>query len=114
MLSNKQQNFTKCIGLLIAYASAKGYGLTFGDAYRDKRVHGEFGVKKSYAHKNSVHKVRLAVDFNLFVDGSYIQDGDHPAYIELGNFWKSLDNNARWGGDWEDASHFSFEYAGAK
>ena len=114
MLSRKQQTFAKCIGLLIAYASTRGYGLTFGDAYRDERVHGAFGEKKSYAHKNSVHKVRLAVDFNLFVEGAYIRDSDHPAYIELGVFWKSLDSNARWGGDWGDANHFSFEYGGSK
>lgn len=95
----------------------QGYKLTYGDTYRDKRVHGEWGEQKegSYSHKNSVHKLRLAVDFNLFVDGAYIENGDHPAYQELGKFWKSLHTLARWGYDFPgDANHFSFEYWGAK
>ena len=111
-LSKKQQRFTECIGTLIAYAYSRGYGFTFGDAYRDERVHGGFGARSSYAAANSVHKVRLAVDLNLFVDGEYITDGEHPAYQELGALWKTLDDEARWGGDFKDANHFSFQYQG--
>lgn len=91
----------------------KRFELTFGDAYRDPRVHGEFGEKESYAGKNSVHKIRLAVDFNLFIDGQYITDSE--AYRELGDYWKTLDDLARWGGDFSkpDGNHFSFTYWGA-
>ena len=113
-LSKTQQRFTTCIGLIILYASCKGYGLTFGDAFRDRRVFGRFGYKGSYSNKNSVHKLRLAVDFNLFINGKYIIDGDHPAYQDLGQHWKSLDPLARWGGDFNDANHFSFTCWGAK
>lgn len=113
-LSTKQQRFCECIGVLITYAYQRGYALTFGDAYRDPRVHGEFGDKKSYAAGNSVHKLRLAADLNLFVDGTYITDGDHPAYIELGEFWEDLDPHACWGGRFDDANHFSFEHWGVK
>lgn len=112
-LSSTQRKFTQCIGKLIAYACENGYELTFGDAYRDPRVHGEFGEKESYAGKNSVHKIRLAVDFNLFIDGQYITDSE--AYRELGDYWKTLDDLARWGGDFSkpDGNHFSFTYWGA-
>lgn len=113
-LSKKQQRFTECISTLIAYGITKDYAFTFGDAFRDPRVHGNFGEKKSYAAANSVHKVRLAVDLNLFVDGDYIADGQHYAYKDLGDFWKSLDEHARWGGDFKDANHFSFEHQGSK
>lgn len=113
-LRKKQSRFAKCIGQLINYAYSQGYELTFGDAFRDNRVFGEFGQKKSYSHKNSVHKIRLAVDFNLFVDGKFIQNGDHPVYQELGEYWKTLDSEARWGGDFNDANHFSFTHWGAK
>ena len=113
-LSTKQQNFTECVGMLIAFAYFKGYALTFGDAYRDQRVFGEFGVKKAYAAKNSVHKIRLAVDLNLFVEGEYITDGNHQAYIELGEYWETLSAHARWGGRFDDANHFSFEHWGIK
>ena len=113
-LSTKQQRFTECVGVLIALAYQRGYSFTFGDAYRDPRVHGAYGVKESYAASKSVHKLRLAVDLNLFVDGEYISDGNHPAYIELGELWESLDDMARWGGKFKDSNHFSFEHEGYK
>lgn len=113
-LRKKQSRFAVCIANLISYATKQGYEVTFGDAFRDNRLHGEFGVKKEYGHKNSVHKIRLAVDLNLFVNGEYITSGDHPAYLELGEYWKTLDKDARWGGDFDDANHFSFTHWGAK
>lgn len=113
-LGNKQREFTLCISKLIAFAYEKGYELTLGDAYRDPRVHGEYGEKKSYSAARSVHKQRLAFDFNLFVDGQYITSGDHPAYIALGTHWESLHESARWGGRFQDANHFSFEHNGSK
>jgi hypothetical protein len=111
-LSKKQQRFTECVGKLIAHAYNLGYALTFGDAYRDPRVHGDHGTKLSYAASKSVHKLRLAVDLNLFVSGEYITTGDHIAYQQLGEFWEGLDPDARWGGRFDDANHFSFEQWG--
>ena len=113
-LSSTQQEFTKCVADLILHSHQKGYGLTIGDAYRDPRVHGNFGQKGSYSAASSVHKVRLAIDFNLFFDGEYIADGNHPAYNDLGSYWESLHNLARWGGRFKDANHFSFEHQGFK
>jgi hypothetical protein len=115
-LGNLQREFTINVAYLIGYAYARGYELTLGDAYRDPRVHGAFGVKESYGATHSVHKVRLAIDFNLFVDGKYITDGNHEAYLVIGEFWESLHDLARWGGKFEinDANHFSFEYQGYK
>lgn len=113
-LSKRQQEFTACVGLLIAYATMKGYGLTFGDAYRDTRLHGKFGQKKGYGSPCSVHKYRLAVDFNLFIDGQYIEDGHHSVWKELGEYWKTIHVDAVWGGDFEikDSNHMSFAYGG--
>lgn len=113
-LSKTQQEFTRCIGALIEFAADNGIGLTMGDAYRDPRVHGDFGVKKSYSASRSCHKVRLASDFNAFVDGKYISDGTHWAYIKLGEYWETLHPDARWGGRFGDGNHFSFEYQGVK
>jgi len=115
-LSEKQRLFTKCVSELINYAYAKGYELTFGDAYRDPRVHGDVGVKKSYSSANSCHKSRLAVDFNLFVGGQYISSGSHPAYKDLGEFWEAMNEFTSWGGRFQsgDANHFSFEHNGAR
>lgn len=117
-LREKQSIFAKCLAELILYAYSKGYELTFGDAYRDKRIHGEFGEKKSYSAAYSVHKVRLACDFNLFINGKLI-DTSHDAWEDLGTFWKSLYVDACWGGDFKgksngDYNHFSFSYQGYK
>jgi hypothetical protein len=115
-LSAKQRRFTKCLGLLTKQIERLGYEWTEGDGYRDPRVHGEWGVKGSYAAAFSVHKLRLAQDINLWVDGEYITDGDHIAYQQLGEFWEGLDPDARWGGNFKsnDANHFSFEHEGYK
>lgn len=113
-LSTLQQEFTVAIAQLINYATAKGYKLTFGDAYRDPRCHGEVGQKASYSSPKSRHKLRLAVDFNLFVLGEYVSDGGKLEYIDIGSEWERIHPLARWGGRFGDANHFSFEYQGVK
>ncbi len=113
-LTGLQEQFAVDIAALINYAASRGYGLTFGDAYRDPRLHGAFGHKDSYSAAHSVHKVRLAVDFNLFIKGKYITTGDHPAYVDLGEQWESLGPHNRWGGRFDDPNHFSYEFRGYK
>ena len=108
----KQIEFTKCVGQLIEYAYNRGYALTIGDGYRDPRVFGELGKKLGYGRAKSCHKLRLAIDLNLFVDGEWISDGDHPAWIDLSNKWESLHPLARSGLRFDDANHFSFLHEG--
>lgn len=97
-LSDVQQQFVVLIGQLIYFANAQGFRLTFGDAWA------------STGHEpNSLHYQRLAVDFNLFLGDNWIQGAD-PAWKTLGDYWKSLDPLARWGGDITtlvDLNHFS-------
>lgn len=109
-LGQKQRKFTRMIAQLIEYAYASGYELTFGDAYRDPRLHGEVGVKKSYSSANSLHKKRLAVDFNLFKDGQYLTTTE--AHRPLGEYWESI--GGAWGGHWNDGNHYSLEHQGRK
>ena len=109
-LGQKQRRFTRLIGLLIEYAYQQGYELTFGDAYRDPRVHGDVGVKKSYSSANSLHKSRLAVDFNLFKDGQFLTSTE--AHRPLGEYWESL--GGTWGGRFNDGNHYSLEHQGRK
>ena len=111
-LGNKQRHFTRLVGLLIEYAYQNGYELTFGDAYRDPRLHGEKGVKKSYSSAKSNHKIRLAVDFNLFKDGKYLTATED--YTKLGEYWESM--GGCWGGRFTsaDGNHFSLEHNGCK
>ena len=109
-LGQKQRKFTRMIADLIVFAYSRGYELTFGDAFRDPRVHGDVGAKKSYSPASSNHKIRLAVDFNLFRGGQYLTGTED--YAELGEFWESL--GGAWGGRFNDGNHFSLEHEGRK
>lgn len=111
-LGQKQRLFTKLVAQLIQYAYAQGYELTLSDAYRDPRVHGDMGVKKSYSSANSVHKQRLAIDLNLFKGGVYQTSTE--AHKPLGEYWKSLHPLCRWGGDFStpDGNHYSMTHEG--
>lgn len=109
-LGNEQRRFTQMIGQLIAFAYENGYELTFGDAYRDARVHGEFGEKRSYSAASSLHKYRLAVDFNLFRGGEFLTSTE--AHRPLGEFWESI--GGTWGGRFNDGNHYSLEWHGYK
>lgn len=109
-LSQKQRLFSKMIAELILWAYDKGYEVTLGDAYRDPRVHGALGEKMGYGARNSCHKLRLAMDLNLFVDGKYVTDGE--AHKPLGEKWESMGGS--WGGRFQDANHYSLEHDGFK
>ena len=109
-LGQKQRKFTRMIAQLIEYAYTNGYELTFGDAYRDPRLHGDVGVKKSYSSANRLHKSRLAVDFNLFKGGHYLTTTE--AHKSLGEYWESI--GGTWGGRFNDGNHYSLEHQGRK
>lgn len=101
-LREKQSKFARMVSALLDYAYIMGYEVTFGDAYRDPRC--------SYGHKDSLHRLRLAIDLNLFKDGEYLSDTeDHK---KLGKFWKALGGS--WGGEWGDGNHYSLENNGMK
>lgn len=109
-LSNTQQEFSQKIAHLILHAADLGYGLTFGDAFRDARVHGGWGEKKSYSAANSVHKQRLAVDFNIFQNGKYLQGEEaDAAHRELHTWWLTVGGAP---GIENDLNHYSIEFQG--
>jgi len=120
-LREKQSFFVRLVGRLIEYAYLRGFELTFGEAsvasprmvwdleerrkvYREDAAHME----------GSLHYKRLAIDLNLFVDGVWISQGDHPAWTELGEFWEAQDDRCTWGGRFKDANHFSMGHGGKK
>ena len=112
-LSEKQRRMPLHIAELVVWANQQpGVELAFGDAYRDVRIHGNIGVKKLYGHKNSCHKLRLAVDLILFIDGVYQTTTE--AYAFLGEKWESIAPDCRWGGRFADGTHFSITYNGFK
>ena len=111
-LRQKQSRFARSVGRLIEQAYRLGYEVTLGDAYRDPRVHGDLGVRKSYSHPRSAHKVRLAIDLNLFKGGQYLEGSE--AHRPLGEWWERQHPDARWGGRFDDGNHYSLEHNGIK
>jgi len=107
-LREKQARFCRMTADLITYAFDMGYELTYGDAYRDPRVFGELGEDLGYGHPNSNHKSRLAVDFNLFKDGVWLNGTRDFEF--LGEYWEM--NGGDWGGRFGDGNHFSLKHNG--
>ncbi|EKN5144495.1 TPA: M15 family metallopeptidase [Yersinia enterocolitica] len=110
-LSTKQQQFTTMVARLITYASEQGYGLTFGEAWRTPEQ-ARLNAQKGTGIANSLHCQRLAVDFNLFIDGEYQTRSE--AYRPLGEFWESI--GGAWGGRFKrpDGNHFSLAHNGVR
>ena len=95
MLQPSQSKFARYVGLLITHIYNEGYEITFGDAF---------------AHdghcEDSFHYKRLAIDLNLFKDGTFLTTTkDHEIF---GEFWESLDSLCTWGGRRDDGNHYSF------
>lgn len=105
-----QRQFARDVPRLIDKAHEMGFEVTLGDAFRDPRVHGALGVKMGYGHPKSAHKVKLAIDLNLFRDGKYLDaTEDHRP---LGEWWEALRPGNRWGGRFDDGNHYSVERNG--
>lgn len=109
-LGDKQQLFMRLLPRLIDKAHELGFDVRGGDLYRDPRVHGDIGVANGYGSRNSCHKLKLAIDLNLFKNGKFcVETHEHK---ELGEWWKEQHPLCRWGGDFKDGNHYSLEHNG--
>lgn len=106
-LSEKQMLFTFDVYRLIQYAWSINYTLTFGEVYRTEYQQKEYVRLGLSRTMNSRHLQRLAVDFNVFKNGVLI--GDKATIKPLGDYWESLDDENKWGGNFKslgDYGHF--------
>lgn len=111
-LGEKQELFMRLLPRLIDKAHELGFEIRGGDLFRDSRVHGKLGVKVGYGYKNSGHKMKLAIDLNLFLDGAW--QTETIQHLELGEWWESQHELCRWGGRFNDGNHYSLEHLGYK
>lgn len=109
-LSEKQRKFARLVPRLIDKAHELGFEVTLGDAFRDPRVFGSPGVKQGYGAAGSCHKLRLAIDLNLFKAGIFL--GNTDDHKPLGEWWES--QGGTWGGRFQDGNHYSLEHEGHK
>lgn len=110
-LGQKQRRFVRLVGLLIEHAYSSGYEFSFAEAYRTPQQ-AALNAQSGAGISNSLHTVRLAIDLNLFKDGNYLTDSE--SHRPLGDFWKSLAPDCRWGGDFSrpDGNHYSIAHDG--
>lgn len=87
-----------------------GYEIRTGDGYRDERVFGRYGEQKGYGSKNSLHKLRLAEDIILDLNGRYLAATEE--YRVAGQIWESLHELCRSGIRFNDGNHFSLTHDG--
>lgn len=110
-LGEQQRAFPPLVAKLIDFAYANGYEVTFSEAWRTPEQ-ALWNQQHGSGIANSLHCKRLAIDLNLFKDDQYLADME--SYRPLGDYWKTLHPDARWGGDFHkpDSDHFSLEWQG--
>ena len=98
-LREKRTRFTAGLAQLIKFVGTSGYQCAIG---RNGEPH----------MKGSLHYVGLAKDFAIYKDGKYLDKTEDYAFA--GEFWKMIDDDFRWGGDFRspDGNHFSCTYQG--
>ena len=119
-LGDKQRLFAKLMGEFIVWCYAQDYEITFGEFERPGWV-ADIYAEQGKGIRNTLHRLRLAGDINLFTDLSLESDEniyqkDSEAYRPLGEKWKSMNPLCRWGGDFSkpDGNHFSIEHEGVR
>lgn len=108
-LSAKQRLFCANIARLIAEVPhlVPGGTCRFGEALRTPEQAALY-TKSGTGIAASLHIERLAVDLLLDIDGVWQEKSE--AYKPLGDYWKALHPDNRWGGDFQhrpDGNHFS-------
>jgi len=112
--SDHQWNFLQDIARLIEFAGKhKCYKLTGGQLERPQILQDIYVKQGKSWTSDSDHLRKLAIDFNIFIDGDYIGNIKiytlHKDKIDLlGYFWESLSPYNYWGGFWKnkDTPHF--------
>jgi len=110
-LSEQRCQFTKNLAKLITFINFNlpGYSAAIDSAKRtilEQTMLVQSGASKTM---NSAHLEGLAADVLLYIDGVYQRQTE--SYKILGDYWKEIDSNNVWGGDFEgfpDGNHFEY------
>lgn len=115
-LVQKQHFFATTMARFIIELAARGYVVTFGEAWRNREV-AEAYKKLGIGISNSLHWDRLAMDLNLRKHGMLLTDSED--YREAGELWESYstpEHKCAWGGRFKkpDGNHFSVAFGGRR
>jgi hypothetical protein len=104
-LGDKRRLFTEAGALLVLYA--RYLGDSKGEEWRLAGDQLKRCRDCLVGDDDGVHKIGLAEDFNLYINGIWRQDG--PSHTELHDFWDLLGGAPRIK---KDMNHYSFEHNG--
>ncbi len=113
-LLDKQFAFSRLVARLIQQANSMGYDVTLGECWRPD-VTAQFYADKGIGSKNSLHRLRLAIDINLFLDGKYLTSTED--HRPLGEWWEKQstdDVECAWGGHFDDGNHYAIAHQGMR
>lgn len=112
-LGKKQELFMRLFPRLIDKAHELGFEVRGGDLFRAPLVFGEYDEYKGYGARKSCHKLKLAIDLNLFKNGRFITTT--KGHKELGEWWEAQHELCRWGGRFKrgDGNHYSLTHWGS-
>lgn len=115
-LRQLQSIFAVRVAKLILQAQAMGYEVTLGEAFRSPEEAARLAqAGKGRAIRRSLHCDRLAIDLNLYKDGTWlVRTSDHKP---LGEWWEAqtdVEAECTWGGRFEDGGHYSIAYQGRR
>lgn len=111
-LLDKRLRFTRHLMTLIAHFNQQpGVDIAIGRDFDEAN-------EKLRHMRGSLHYLGLANDLALYINRVYQTTTE--AYAEMGEFWKGLDKDNRWGGDFRDkkgnpkpdGNHFSIAHGG--
>jgi hypothetical protein len=111
ILGQKQELFSRLLPRLIDKAHSLGFEVRLKELQRPEEM-AEIYSERGMGVSNSLHLSGLAIDLVLFKRGQPLVDT--ADYLELGEFWESLDILCAWGGRFGDGGHFSVKHRGYK
>jgi hypothetical protein len=109
--NEKKVEFMRILAAFLGWCFQNDYEVIGSELYRTKEQ-AEIYAKSGKGILNSIHRMKMAIDLFRYKDGTVTWDFED--YREMGEKWKTLHPLARWGGDFNDAVHFSFEHEGRK
>lgn len=113
-LLRKQQLFMRLVPRLVLRALELGFEVTLGDGFRDERAFGKLGEKIAYGNAYSCHKMRLAIDLNLYTNEGRDYVTETEVHRHLGEWWEAQHPDCCWGGRFNDGNHYSMTHEGMK
>ena len=100
-IGDKRRQFAQMLPLLIQYAHYLGYECAVDYVKRCEDC--------PVGMENSVHRLALAMDLNLYLAGEYVET--EAPHADLHDFWDLLGGAKRIPGDF---NHYSLEHGGIR